>query len=125
MWIITKDGSAINLSRITSIFVAQTASVFEVKVNDVAYDSAIFKKMYELHGSPYAKKTFTDRFVTLQTFDNKDDADAFVEMLVDCLNGVKPIEYAFSWLTKLKAPKPAEPAETKIDGVDLVDGVSF
>ena len=125
MWIITKDGSAINLSRITSIFVARTADGFEVKVNDVAYDSAIFKKMYGLHDSPYAKKTFTDLFVTLQVFDNEDDAAAFIEMLVDCLNGKKPVDYAFSWLKNLKAPKPAEPAKTKIDDADLVDGVPF
>ena len=125
MWIITKDGSAINLSRVTSIFVAQTASGFEVKVNDVAYDSAIFKKMYGLHDSPYAKKTFTDRFTTLQTFDTKDNAAAYIEMLVDCLNGKKPVEYAFTWLKILKAPKPAEPAKTKTYDADLVDGVPF
>ena len=129
MWIKLKNGSAINLSRITSIFVAPTASGFEVKVDKGAYDSTFFKKMYELHDSPCAKKTFTDRFVTLQTFDNKGNATAYVEMLVDCLNGKKPVDYAFSWLKNYREDRPftefLKSAETKIDDVDLVDGVPF
>ena len=102
MWIKYRSGSAANL--------AQAADIFCIKnVND---EYKVFATMPEEE-------------LVLQIFDNEDDADAYVEMLVDCLNGVKPVEYAFTWLKNLKAPKPAEPAKTKIDDADLVDGVPF
>ena len=102
MWIKLENGDAVNLSQATDIFY----------VENVGDGYKVFATMPEEE-------------LLLQIFDNEDDAVAFIEMLVDCLNGVKPIEYAFSWLTKLKAPKPAEPAKTKKVDVDLVDGVPF
>ena len=102
MWIKLKNGDAVNLSQATDIFY----------VENVGDGYKVFATMPEEE-------------LLLQIFDNEDDAATFIEMLVDCLNGVKPIEYAFSWLKNLKAPKPAEPAKTKKVDVDLVDGVPF
>ena len=102
MWIKLKNGDAVNLSQATDIFY----------VENVGDGYKVFATMPEEE-------------LVLQEFDNEDDADAYVEMLVDCLNGKKPVDYAFSWLKNLKAPKPAEPAETKKVDVDLVDGVPF
>ena len=102
MWIINRDADAVNLALATQIY--------WIKGIDSDYNV-------------YAE--ISEEELLLQKFENEDNAKAFVEMLVDCLNGVEPIDYAFTWLKNLKAPKPAEPAETKIDGVDLVDGVSF
>ena len=102
MWIKYGSGNAANLAQATDIFCVEYAG-----------------------GEYKVFATMPEEELLLQIFDNEDDAATFIEMLVDCLNGVKPIEYAFSWLKNLKAPKPAEPAKTKIDDADLVDGVPF
>ena len=113
MWIVTENGELRNM--------------------DYAYKVVLF----EHYNKFYVQATFSvatgknsvdpafAEVATLKVFDNKEDATTCIEMLVDCLNGKKPVEYAFTWLKNLKAPKPAEPAKTKTYDADLVDGVPF
>ena len=133
MWIRTEDGSVINLSRITSIFVVKTADDFEVKVAEFPHSGKKFSRMYRNRSRNHTQDIYANNFVTLQTFDNASDAQAFIKMLMDCLNGEKPIGYAFTWLKNYGASEFArlgEPAETKNESAetkfydaDLVDGV--
>ena len=105
MWIKTKDGDAVNFDKVSVI-------KWYFNVEDVATVDIIID----------------DEEHTLGTFDNSSDAQAYVDMLVDVLNGKKPIDYSFSWLKNHAATK-AKPTETvkneKPADEDLIDGVGL
>ena len=89
MWIKTIDGDAVNMALIAHIAVQKYwKKNFAVEVTDA-----------------------NEKGVYIATFDSKTDAENYVAVLVEELNGNKPLGYAFSWL-KSNAAKPAKPAET-------------
>ena len=109
MWVITGKGEALNLAQATNIYVEKD------KDGNLYFVIAFFNE----RGVEY-----------LKGFEDKEEAEVFVEMLADCLNGEKPANYAFTWLKKLDAKNA--PVIDKLEnepkikkGFDLVDGVPF
>ena len=103
MWIKTIDGDAVNMALIAHITVQEYWKRFAVEVTDA-----------------------NEKGVYIATFDSKTDAENYVAVLVEELNGNKPLGYAFSWL-KSNAAKPAETVNADNSHKDeiLTDGLWF
>ena len=81
MWIKTKDGDAVNMALVAHITVQEYwKNNFAVEVTDA-----------------------NEKGVYIATFDSKTDAENYVTVLVEELNGNKPVGYAFSWLSAKNA----------------------
>ena len=103
MWIKTKDGDAVNMALVTHIVAQRYGNRFTVAVIDA-----------------------NEKGADIATFDSKTDAENYVTVLVEELNGNKPVGYAFSWL-KSNAAKPAETVNADNSHKDeiLTDGLWF
>lgn len=93
MFIRTKDGDAVNAALVMDIYVIQIGNVYNVDYININEDSD-----------------------TLASFDNEIDARNYVAVLIDELNGTKPLGYAFSWLKNLKV----KDTSLKVDSVEAV-----
>ena len=101
MWIELERGDAVNLSQAVSIFYCDN-----------------------IDGKYRVFAAMPDEEEYLQEFDKEVDAQKYISALVKELNGSKPVGYAFSWLTKLKAAEADEAEilsdELKADKADEI-----
>lgn len=81
---------------------------------DMAIDLSKAIRIYctPFNGQHMIEAEFSDSTVTIKIFENVDDAQNFIENLVDELNGKKPsLGYAFSWLSAIEKLPPDKKSE--------------
>ena len=102
MWMELESGDAVNLSQAVSIFYCDT-----------------IKGKYRVFAAMPDEEEF------LQEFDKEVNAQKYISALVKELNGSKPVGYAFTWLTKLKAAETAEADKADKADEDKVEKVEI
>lgn len=99
MWFIDEFGDAVNLKKASKI--------------EIVFDEGVFFVIADWD---------TETEFLLKTFDNEDDAKAFVREIVESLNdNGLPLGYSFNWLkaAEKQVSKAKKNDETLIDGVSL------
>lgn len=117
MWIRTEKGDARNL-----------ALAYKIEFAEYRGKIKVYATFPVCTGKNSADPAFAEQS-TLKTFSNIEDAEGFIDELVDALNGRNSLDYAFNWLKNPNADNVELPiAEEKTKNetlIDSVDGVPF